>query len=356
MSGPITSGCDSSGSWIDRTNMADTAVGAGYHLPPDLTDLCLTNNRLTSLDGLANVPRLHRLVLRQNALTSVPDLSSFPLLEEVDLYINQIATIPPNAFRACTALRKLDLSFNALRDLSQLPVASLPNLTELYLISNKIKAIGAALHSMPHLTFLELGDNRIRVMEGLDNLPALTSLWLGRNKIAAIDGLHNLPHLQILSLQSNRITQIPDMSHLAPSLTELYLSHNGIEAMGHGLSALRNLRVLDLSGNQIVVVEGVEHLVALEEFWANDNMIESLEAVGEALEGAAGIETVYLEGNPCAKSDGYMHDALRLLPDSLSQLDALPVPHVRKIIEKRAAEAALNIPATVETLAPEAAT
>lgn len=356
MSGAITSGCDSEGSWIDRTNMADTAVAAGYDLPPDLTDLCLTNNRLTSLDGLANVPRLQRLVLRQNSLTSVPDLSPFPLLEEVDFYINEISTIAPNAFDACTALRKLDLSFNALRDLAQVPVAALGNLTELYLISNKIKAIGSALHSMPRLTFLELGDNRIRVMEGLDKLPALTSLWLGRNKIAVIEGLDNLPHLDILSLQSNRITEIPDMSNLAASLTELYLSHNGIEAMGSGLSALRNLRLLDLSGNQIVVVEGVEELVALEEFWANDNKIESLEAVSEALEGAAGLRTVYLEGNPCAKGEGYMQEALRLLPDSLSQLDALPVPNVRKEIEKRAAVAALNTPATVETLAPEAAT
>lgn len=356
MSGAITSGGDETGSWIDRTNMADTAVAEGYTLPADLTDLCLTNNRLKSLAGLTGIPRLRRLILRQNTLTAVPDLSAFPLLEEVDFYINEIEDIAAGAFDGCGKLRKLDLSFNAMRELGKVPVEALGALEELYLISNKIRAIGGALHSMPKLTFMELGDNRIRVMEGLDRLPSLTSLWLGRNKITRIEGLDNLPNLEILSLQSNRITEIPDLSHLAPSLTELYLSHNGIEAVGTGLSALGNLRVLDLSGNQISAIDGVENLCALEEFWANDNMIESLEAIGEALEAAECLETAYLEGNPCAKGEGYMQDALRLLPDSLSQLDALPVSHVQKLIEKRAAGAARNSRATVETLSSEAAT
>lgn len=42
-------------------------------------------------------------------------------------------------------------------------------------------------------------------------------------------------------------------------MEELYLSHNGIQKM-EGLSTLVNLRVLDISSNQITVVEDIENL------------------------------------------------------------------------------------------------
>jgi protein phosphatase 1 regulatory subunit 7 len=329
-------GDDGDGAWIDRTNMADGAIGpaAGYDLPATLTDLCLTNNRIASLDGLAGVPRLRRLGLRQNCLKVLPPLTGMPELEELDCYINEIAEVDADAFAACRRLRKLDLSFNDLRDVGKLPVETLGGLEELYLISNKIKVI-RNLHAMPRLTLLELGDNRVRVLEGLDALPTLTSLWLGRNKIEVIERLHHLPCLQILSLQSNRITRIEGLAHLT-TLTELYLSHNGIEVI-QGIDALTGLRVLDLSGNLIEAVEGVATLVNLAEFWANDNRIENLDAVGRELSAATRLETAYLEGNPCAKGDDYMEHALRVLPPALGQLDALPVSHVRALIEKRRA-------------------
>jgi protein phosphatase 1 regulatory subunit 7 len=338
-------GDDSEGSWIDRTNSADEAVGDGYTLPADLTDLCLTNNRIRNLDGLVGVPRLRRLILRQNALKRLPRLAGMPDLEEVDCYINEISEIDPDAFEECQGLRKLDLSFNDLRDTGKVPVGSLGKVEELFLISNKVKAI-RGLQGMPCLTFLELGDNRIRVLEGLNELPTLTSLWLGRNKIERIQGLDNLPHLEILSLQSNRITKIEGVAHLA-TLSELYLSHNGIEKI-EGVDALVNLRVLDVSANRVQRVEGVAALLRLTEFWANDNMIEDLDGVGKELAGATGLNTVYLEGNPCAKGDGYQERALEMLPPGLAQLDALPVSQVRIQIEKRRAASVVDGPAVVE--------
>lgn len=350
----VGAGSGAEGSWIDRTNAADTAVGDGYALPADLADLCLTNNRLRDLAGLRGVPRLRRLILRQNALTALPALGELPLLEELDCYINEIKEIDPAAFAGCPALRKLDLSFNDLRDMDKVPVGSLGNVEELFLISNKIKAI-RNLHSMPKLTFLELGDNRIRAMENLDAVPSVTSLWLGRNKIERIQGVDNFPCLQILSLQSNRITRIEAIAHLT-TLTELYLSHNGIERI-EGVSSLTNLSVLDVSANAIARVEGIAALVNLTEFWANDNAITDLDEVGAELAGAAGLQTVYLEGNPCARADDYQERALAVLPQALTQLDALPVPHVRRLIEKRAADkatadaaAVVDGPAVVEEM------
>lgn len=50
------------------------------------------------------------------------------------------------------------------------------------------------------LEVLELGDNRVKVIENLANLSRLKQLFLGKNKIRRIEGLQALKDLQILSL------------------------------------------------------------------------------------------------------------------------------------------------------------
>ena len=42
---------------------------------------------------------------------------------------------------------------------------------------------------MTAVTLMELGDNRIQQLEGLDHLISLQQLWLGRNRVASISGL-----------------------------------------------------------------------------------------------------------------------------------------------------------------------
>lgn len=42
---------------------------------------------------------------------------------------------------------------------------------------------------MSQLELLELGDNRLSQLDGLDKLHSLQELWLGRNRISSISGL-----------------------------------------------------------------------------------------------------------------------------------------------------------------------
>lgn len=62
----------------------------------------------------------------------------------------------------------------------------------------------AALSHLTTLTLLELGSNRIRVIEDISTLTELRELWLGRNRINKIDGLASLTNVRRISLQSNR--------------------------------------------------------------------------------------------------------------------------------------------------------
>lgn len=123
-------------------------------------------------------------------------------------------------------------------------------------------------------------------MENMENFTKLEELWLGRNRIKVVN-LCGLNCIKKISLQSNRLTSmkgfevcivylssdflIPHTSILffwcmknicaqaCVALEELYLSHNGISKM-EGLSALVNLRVLDVSNNKLTSVDDIQNL------------------------------------------------------------------------------------------------
>lgn len=124
-------------------------------------------------------------------------------------------------------------------------------------------------------------------MENMENFTKLEELWLGRNRIKVVN-LCGLQCIKKISLQSNRLTSMQGfevcivylsvdilISHASIlfllmlkkklctqdcfALEELYLSHNGISKM-EGLSALVNLRVLDVSNNKLTSVDDIQTL------------------------------------------------------------------------------------------------
>jgi Leucine-rich repeat (LRR) protein len=114
-------------------------------------------------------------------------------------------------------------------------------------------------------------------------------------------GLDAQVKLQKFSLQSNRLASIGDGLRHCVQLRELYLSHNGITRIdglselvciaylpcarhaksvvpfSHTITFARvslfsiqiEIRVLDLSNNQISAIEGIDTLVHLQEFWVS---------------------------------------------------------------------------------------
>jgi len=291
--------------------------------PDDTEDLEVIHSRLTSTTPL-RLPRftnLKRLCLRQNVISALPesDFGSLTELEELDLYDNKVKELG-DGLRSCTQLEILDLSFNLLRTVPP-TLSPFKALKTLYLVQNKIArishldAVGASLRS------LELGGNRIRTIEHLDALQGLEELWLGKNKITQLQNLDKLQALRILSIQSNRITKLEGLDKLL-NLEELYISHNGVERL-EGLENNIKLRVLDVGNNRISKIEHISHLSQLEEFWVNDNQIPTLVDVEPQLAHLGGLQTVYLEGNPCQKAEGaaYRRKVILALPQ-LQQLDA----------------------------------
>ena len=119
------------------------------------------------------------------------------------------------------------------------------NLTYLDLADNKIKKI-KGLDTLVNLKFLILYDNEITEINGLDNLVNLKDLCLYGNKITEIKGLDNLVKLTNLALSDNEITEIKGLDHLV-NLEDLCLMNNKIEELKlNGIKNLTYLRKLGL--------------------------------------------------------------------------------------------------------------
>ncbi|KAH9619937.1 hypothetical protein KSS87_019136 [Heliosperma pusillum] len=290
-------------------------------LPPSLTELDLTANRLSKLDQrISLLTQLKKLSLRQNLFD---DSGVAPLchwdnlsgLEELILRDNKLTTIPDvSIFKN---LFVFDVSFNEISSSSGL--SKLCNiLKELYVSKNEITRIEEIEH-LHDLHILELGSNKLRVMENLETLVNLQELWLGRNRIKTVN-LCGLKCIKKLSLQSNRLTSMKGFEECV-ALEELYLSHNGISKM-EGLSGLVNLRVLDVSSNKLTSLDDIEKLTRLEDLWLNDNQIDSLESMAEKVSGSREkLTTLYLEHNPCAKSPSYTATLKEIFPN-IQQIDS----------------------------------
>ncbi|KAF1808272.1 L domain-like protein [Eremomyces bilateralis CBS 781.70] len=287
----------------------------GYE--PDTTEIDLVHCRITSIPALRleRFPKTERLCLRQNQISTIefpPELATS--VQELDLYDNLISHI--KGLDDFTALTSLDLSFNKIKHIKRL--SHLSRLTDLYFVQNRISTIENLHH--PHLKNLELGANRIRTIENLDNLPSLEQLWLGKNKIDRLQNLDRLPSLSLLSIQSNRLTSLSGLS--LPSLTELYISHNAITDLAP-LASLPNLRVLDISNNPVASLAGVAPLTKLEELWASYCALEDFEEVARECKEMKELETVYFEGNPLQKRQPVLYRGkVRLAIPWVKQIDA----------------------------------
>ncbi|WEL39439.1 leucine repeat-rich domain-containing protein [Encephalitozoon hellem] len=129
-----------------------------------------------------------------------------------------------------------------------------------------------ALNRAELVEYLDLSDNRIKVISDLENLPRLKvldlsynlisdisiprmgieELYLISNDISAIHGL-DLPRIKKLDMAVNDICRIENLESCI-ALEELYLGSNRIRIV-EGLERLTSLRVLDLQNNEIEAVD-----------------------------------------------------------------------------------------------------
>ena len=106
---------------------------------------------------------------------------------------------------------------------------------------------------MEKLTKLQLDNNIITKIQGLNSLVNLTWLDLSFNLIEKVEGLDKLARLEDLSLFSNRITKLEALDHL-PCLNVLSVGNNELDSLEYNIKYLcglkNNLEVLKIKGNK----------------------------------------------------------------------------------------------------------
>lgn len=249
-------------------------------------------------------------------ISSIPalHLERFNQVQKLCLRQNQISHVefPPNLG---PTLHEIDLYDNLISHIKGLE--SLVHLTSLDLSFNKIKHIKNVDH-LKELRDIYFVQNKIQKIEGLDGLAKLRNLELAANRIREIENLDTLTGLEELWLGKNKITELKNISHLS-NLKILSIQSNrlpkisGLSALSNleelyishnalteisGLENNTNLRVLDISNNQITHLTNLENQKHLEELWASSNLVISFEEVERELADKKELNTVYFEMNP----------------------------------------------------------
>jgi Leucine-rich repeat (LRR) protein len=84
-----------------------TSLGSALHLCRSLTDVDLSRNGLTSLQGLKTLHQLCKLNLYYNAITDVSELARLrhhPELAVLDLRLNPVSPSQSSPYRCCHIL------------------------------------------------------------------------------------------------------------------------------------------------------------------------------------------------------------------------------------------------------------
>ena len=160
-------------------------------------------------------------------------------------------------------------------------VGGLARLTSLELYDNRVKRIEGLEPVAGTLTNLDISFNRIRTLEGLGALVNLTSLYVANNRLTEIPegSLDALTSLRKLDLGSNKIKELAGVSRCV-ALRELWLGRNHISTLSAAqLAPLTALRILDVQSNRVARMEGFDTLVALEELYLGHNKISRIEGL-----------------------------------------------------------------------------
>jgi Leucine-rich repeat (LRR) protein len=160
-----------------------------------LTSLVAREAGIANLEGIQNLTSLERLDLTDNAVTDISQLAGL------------------------TSLNWLDLWGNAIVDVSAL--AGLRELTYLSVGSNEISNVDA-LAALTTLTLLRIRENEIGDISALGDLTQLINLDVSYNNISDMSALGGMTRLETLRVYNNPITDISAMRGMT-SLSEVHV-------------------------------------------------------------------------------------------------------------------------------------
>ncbi|KAL9625170.1 MAG: hypothetical protein Q9160_000571 [Pyrenula sp. 1 TL-2023] len=266
----------------------------------NLQYLDISNNKLESLEGFSGLVHLRELKANNNRIRNIDGVFDLNGLLSLKLKGNEIASVNFEGAEL-SRLQDLDLSENALFSLNG--IQYLPNLETLDIGDNHIEDLSfGQMVKIPKLRSLRLSNNRLRTFN-IAPFPFLELLYLDKNKIVSLHSFSTAHSLQTLSLREQ--SESPDILNLAfstvPECRKLYLSSNVCphEGLRRPPLPLLNLQYLEVASCGLSTLpDGFGVMVPnCRVINLNFNAVKSI----SSLKGIQRLNKVLLAGNRIAK-------------------------------------------------------
>ncbi|PCU06698.1 cell wall anchor protein [Listeria monocytogenes] len=225
------------------TSLTATSKGivdlTGIDLLSKLTSLSISGNQITDISALNGLVNLSNLNVSNNKITSfnLNANSNLPMLSAVDIRSNNLKNInvqdqPKLWTFKCDTGSSSELTEVTLKNLPTLIVAgngssayqndivfsSTPGLSKVILenlpsISSSVRLDRCAIeelviNNLPKVSMVNISNNKITTLEGLENLTAVNTLYASENLVTEIESMHAFPKLQKLELGWNALTNV----------------------------------------------------------------------------------------------------------------------------------------------------
>jgi Leucine-rich repeat (LRR) protein len=272
------------------------------------------------------------LIINNEDITRVGNLCEVPFLRKLNISFNNILTL--DGIDQLPQLRILYAYSCNLDNIMCLQTTS--KLEQLFLQDNKISHLVPSFSVLLKLQHLRLDNNKITMIENLQNCSNLKVLDLSRNNISNIEPLNGLQNLSELLLNNNNIKSVGTLRGL-PSLKELDLSHNQIKAVDFGVLAaqLPSLETINLNHNVIAML--VHTSVGSTSANTAANTKKKTKSVGVVqLPPTAELKLLelYLSGNRIKSLSALssLHDSLEVLDISNNSFPCPPNPAAEELL------------------------
>jgi len=228
-------------------------------------------------DPDAKSPEVEILNISNNSLTSkdIFSLEKFPNLVDFNARSNDIRTVPAG-IEYFTKIQRLDLSNNNIVTLKG--VDSLTTLIRLNCGKNRIELLPDKFGNLQKLKYLRCGANNLTKMKSITDLSNLVELDLSSNKLTKVPGsIRNLIKLERLELNNNKLTALPTEIGALTNLYYLNISNNQLVKLPAEICALTNLQDLILKQNKLIALpNNFSDMKSLRRIFAEQNRLTEL--------------------------------------------------------------------------------
>lgn len=252
---------------ITQDMMANSLSVLGHNSEGHIVFSCSTlcDLQLTDISKLAEFCFLQKVILNNNNLTSLDPLSALRLV-----------------FLSASDNQLTEGCFESL-------ASSASNLEHLELNNNKITSL-SGLEAFPYLINFSASGNKITELKA-ENFKSrsLMRVQLSHNEIATVEpqAFSSAPFIRLLDVSHNQIEDMMFTSYVSENLEALFLAHNRISRICNSISGCHTLVVLDLKDNNLDSVEQLRHVCP-----------------------APGLRKLYVTGNPFRETEEHNDDAL----------------------------------------------